>query len=208
MKRLIASLISNTGYVKIDLFQSKIYNQLMDISKVLGILSKEFNSHNIKYAVIGGFAMNAMGLVRSTIDLDLLVLTEDTAKLKTLFESLGYKCAYKTENVSQYTSPSQDLGEIDLIHAFRPVSLKMLERSKKISLLNGTISINVLSPEDIIGLKVQAFSNDESRKMRELEDIHLIMKQFNKELDWKLIEQHFDLFEQKNLFTELKEKYG
>ena len=32
----------------------------MDIIKVLSILSREFAANNIRYGVIGGFAMNAL----------------------------------------------------------------------------------------------------------------------------------------------------
>lgn len=123
----------------------------MDILKVLSILSKEFAAKDIHYALIGGFAMNALGIVRSTLDIDFLILSEDNPKLQSLLESIGYKCVYKTDNVSQYTSPSNLLGEIDVLHAFRNASLKMLGRSRRIKLFNGDISLNVLSPEDVIG---------------------------------------------------------
>jgi len=180
----------------------------MDILKMLGILPKEFAKYDIHYAVIGGFAMNALGMVRSTVDLDLLVLAEDTPQLQKLLETLGYSCVYKTENVSQYTSPSQALGEIDVLHAFRAASLRMLKRCRKISLFNDTINLNVLCPEDIIGLKLQALVNDESRKEKELSDIHLLMAHFKDGLAWDIIKEHFDLFEQRALFQSLKARYG
>lgn len=37
----------------------------------------------------------------------------------------GYECKYKTENVSQYISPLKIFGEVDFLHAFREISLKM-----------------------------------------------------------------------------------
>jgi len=100
----------------------------MDIIKVLSILAKEFSALDIQYAVIGGFAMNALGLARSTVDIDFLILAKDTPKLNSMLESLGYSCVYKTENVSQYTSSSNELGEIDVLHAFRSSSIKMLNQ--------------------------------------------------------------------------------
>lgn len=180
----------------------------MNLIKVLGILSKEFESHDIHYAVIGGFAMNALGLVRSTLDLDLLMLAEDTPKLNKLLEAMGYACVYKTENVSQYTSPSDDLGEIDVLHAFRKTSLKMLKRSTKKILFNGEITLNVLIPEDLIGLKLQALMNDEGRKPRELADIQMIMERFRDTIDWNIVKEHFDIFNQQELFLKLRERYG
>jgi len=76
----------------------------MDIIKVTSILSKELSARKIQYALIGGFAMNALGVARSTVDIDFLVLGQDVPKLNTLLESLGYSRVFKSENVSQYTS--------------------------------------------------------------------------------------------------------
>lgn len=180
----------------------------MDIIKVIEILSKELSALNIQYAVIGGFAMNALGLTRSTVGIDFLVLAQDAKKLNTLLESLGYACVFKTENVSQYTSSSQELGEIDVLHAFRSASLKMLDRSRTVSLFNNKIIIKVLLPEDLIGLKLQASLNDKTRSTREIADIDMIMEHFKDEMNWEIIEEHFNLFDQQSFFQELKEKYG
>jgi hypothetical protein len=180
----------------------------MDIIKVLGILAKEFSALDIQYAVIGGFAMNALGLARSTVDIDFLILAKDTPKLNSLLESLGYSCVFKTENVSQYTSSSNELGEIDVLHAFRSSSIKMLNRTRQVSLFHGTILINVLSPEDLVGLKLQALVNDDTRAMREMADIHAILDRFRSEIYWNVVEEHFKLFDKHLLFKELKEQYG
>lgn len=180
----------------------------MDIIKVLSILSKEFKAKDIHYAVIGGLAMNLLGLTRTTIDLDLIVLSEDTLKLKKLLESLGYSCVYTSENVSQYTSSSQMLGEIDIIHAFRSASLKMLKRCKHVPVFNNTFLLDVLMPEDIIGLKLQALVNDEDRRIRELADIEMILSHFKNDIQWDIIEDNFNIFDQKPLFEELRKKYG
>jgi predicted nucleotidyltransferase len=180
----------------------------MDIIKVITILSKEFSDRNIQYALIGGFAMNALGMARSTVDIDFLVLAQDTPKLNIFLESLGYSCVFKSENVSQYISSSHELGEIDVLHAFRSASLKMLKRSRTVSLFNNTIALKVLLPEDLVGLKLQASLNDKSRELRELADIHTILERFKGAVSWEIIEEHFNLFEQQLLFRELKEKYG
>jgi predicted nucleotidyltransferase len=179
----------------------------MDLIKVLTIISKEFETNSIHYAIIGGFAMNALGLVRSTIDIDLLVLAQDTPKLHAFLTSLNYNRVYHSENVSQYVSPSNDLGEIDVLHAFRSVSLKMLSRSKNVSLCNNSIELKVIAPEDLIGLKLQALVNDETRREHELADIRMILKHFADHLDWTIIEDHFILFNQQPLFKQLKERY-
>lgn len=87
-------------------------------------------------------------------------------------------------------------------------SQKMLERSKKKSLFNGEIVLNILMPEDLIGLKLQALMNDEGRKTRELADIQMIMERFKDTINWSIVKEHFDIFSQQALFLKLKERYG
>lgn len=65
-----------------------------------------------------------------------------------------------------------------------------------------------LQPEDIIGLKIQAFINDPSRKSLDLADIEALMRIHGARLDWQLVESYFSLFEHEDLFASLKGRYG
>lgn len=180
----------------------------MDFEKVLKILTKEFSEENIRYALIGGFAMGALGIVRSTMDLDFLIDVNDLPKADVILKKHDYTCAFKSENVSQYVSRINTMGEIDFLHAFRKPSLAMLDRAKNVSVLDRTLSIRVLNPEDIIGLKLQALVNDASRKNREYADIEAIVGHYRETLDWDLIKDYFSLFGQEEQFMVLKVKHG
>ena len=50
----------------------------------------ELNSQNIDYAICGGWAMAIHGLPRATVDIDLLVLSENFLEVWQIAESLGY----------------------------------------------------------------------------------------------------------------------
>ena len=84
----------------------------------------------------------------------------------------------------------------------------MIKRSKEIPIFNGKFKIRVVTPEDVIGLKLQALVNNKSREMREYADINDIMSYFKEKIDWSLIEEYFSLFEKEEKYKELKEKYG
>jgi len=49
----------------------------MDFRVVLQLITEEFSKQDIRYAVIGGFALGALGVPRATIDMDLLIYRED-----------------------------------------------------------------------------------------------------------------------------------
>ena len=119
-----------------------------------------------------------------------------------------YECVYKTKNVSQFVSYFKPFGEIDLLHAFRDISLSMLARSKEVSVFEGKSKVKVLIPEDIIGLKLQALNNNPARKNKELLDVEEIVAYFKKKLNWDLIKEYFLLFKMEKEYKNFKKKYG
>jgi len=179
----------------------------MDFNMVLGFILEGFHRESIRYGLIGGFAMGALGVPRSTVDLDFLVHRDDLSKIDNVMKSQGYECVYKSENVSQYVSDVKIFGEVDFIHAFRQISVGMLERARELDVFEGKFKVKVLRTEDIIGLKIQAAANDPSRAAREYLDIDALMERNKGDLDWESIEEYFSIFEQKGKFLELKSKY-
>ena len=180
----------------------------MDFKTVLKKILSEFEREGIRYALMGGFALGVWGLPRGTVDIDFLVEHNHLNQIKKIMANLGYKCIYETENVSQYISPEKTFGEIDFLHAFREPSREMLKRSVVKEIFQGEIRIKVLKPEDLIGLKVQAIANDESRKAFDLADIESLLSRFRQELDWNLINKYFEIFNFREIFLELKKKHG
>lgn len=179
----------------------------MDFEKVLGIIIKRFDEEKISYGLIGGFAIGALGISRSTIDLDFLVNKDDLNKIEQVLRAVGYESVFKSENVAQYVSPTKIMGEIDFLLAFRGPSLKMLANAINIDIFDGKYKIKVIKPEDIIGLKLQALVNDPERLAKEYADIEALMKQHDKQLDWSAIEEYFGIFNKQDKFSELKRKY-
>ena len=83
----------------------------------------------------------------------------------------------------------------------------MLERVDEKKVFDETISVKVLKVEDIIGFKVQAIANDESRKTSDLGDIESLMALHKASLNWDIVEKYFSLFGFSGLFVELKGKF-
>lgn len=180
----------------------------MDFKVVIEKLLKSFQEQNIRYALIGGMALGAWGIPRGTVDIDFLVNREDSDKIDSIMKALDYECKFRTENVSQYVSFLRVFGEVDFLHAFRKHSLSILERAEERMMFGGTVSMKVVRIEDLIGLKVQGMINDESRRSLELSDIEALLKAHNKDVDWGLIREYFDLFSCNDIFQQLKGKYG
>lgn len=180
----------------------------MDFKFVMEQLAGSFEKEGIEYALMGGFALGVWGAQRATIDIDFLILLEDMERAHGILTSLGYELRHKSQNVSQYISALKTFGEIDFLHAFRKVSKSMLRRAQKKEIFGAGLTIKVLQPEDIIGLKVQALINDPSRKTIDLADIESLMRLHGARLDWQLVQSYFELFGQEDLFKSLRGRYG
>ncbi len=82
----------------------------------------------------------------------------------------------------------------------------MLERAEKKKVFR-ELDINVLKPEDLIGLKLQAIKNNPSRKVREMEDILFLVRTYRNDIDWSIIEEYAKILDMLELYQEiLKEK--
>ncbi|MEO5359272.1 MAG: hypothetical protein H7843_02360 [Nitrospirota bacterium] len=166
----------------------------MDFKVVIETLTNDFARYDISYALIGGLAFNLWGVHRSTVDVDFLVLRDDMERVAAIMEAHDYECRYKTENVSQYVSPLRVFGEVDFLHAFRDATVAMLKRTTVKTAFSGALNINVLRPEDLIGLKLQAMKNDPARHAIDASDIRALMRISGGSLDVGVVKKYFELF--------------
>ena len=176
----------------------------MDFKLVVEKLITAFKDAGIRYALMGGFALGLWGIPRATVDIDFLVNKDDMGKVNEIMTGLGYNLVYQSENVSQYVSSDKIFGEVDFLHAFREISVGMLQRAESKRLFDSTVSINVLKIEDLIGLKVQAMANDEARKAIDLSDIKSLIALHKSAINWSVLEEYFKMFGLVDLFKEIK----
>lgn len=166
----------------------------MDFQTVFRIISDEFSRHKIDFAVIGGFALSVAGYQRATEDIDLLIARRDLSAVKKIMSSVGFELLYESKDVATFLGKMKELGRVDFLLAHRKYATDMLNRANTQRILSGEISVRVITPEDLIGLKVQSSSNDSSRYSQDIADIEAILRN-NKKLDFALIRDYFILFD-------------
>ena len=182
----------------------------MDFGKVIAAVVAGLDAAEIRYAAIGGFAMALRGVQRATMDLDFILLLEDLERADGLLTDLGYRRAFRSENVTHYVSPDGDWGRIDILHAFRRPSLGMLNRAERMVVIPG-VRLPVVQIEDLIGLKIQALTNDPDRAEGDWHDIRSLLKAARTNgaaIDWELIVDYLGIFHLEARLAELKRCYG
>ena len=167
---------------------------IMDFKQVFQFIIETFNTGKIDFAVIGGFALQFGGVTRTTLDIDLLILSADTKKVKDIMLGRSYKLLHESEDVLNFCSDDLKLGRVDFLLAHRKYAVAMLKRAQEKEILEGKFKVKVLRVEDQIGLKVQSGSNDPQRLSRDTADIESLIKQNYSNLDFKLLREYFALF--------------
>lgn len=182
----------------------------MNFVKVIGEVTSQLDAAGIHYALIGGFAMALRGVQRATIDLDFILMLEDWEKADNIFQTSGYIRAFKSENVSHYMAKDDELGRIDILHAFRGPTLGMLDRAERIEVADG-LTLPVVQVEDIIGLKIQAAVNAPQRSTADWADIRMILEtagEREESIDWDLLHDYLGLFKLEDKLHTLQSWHG
>lgn len=182
----------------------------MEFDLVVSTVLKEFEEERITYAVIGGFALGLWGVSRATTDMDFLLLVNDLPRMEGILSKFSYRRVHKSENVAQYVSDLAPYGQIDVLIAFRQISKTMLARRVFRSLPGGG-RIPTLKSEDLIGLKLQAATNNPAREEQEILDMKLLVAAAEKRgesVDWELLDDYFGLFDKQDLLEKLRKANG
>jgi len=175
--------------------ESRLITQLRE-------LDARLRQARIDYALIGGVAVNIHGHVRATRDLDVMVLVEDNDALHDQLQALGYEAIDRRDDMSSYV---RKLDRLDVIFARRPINRALLERSASVEY--GGMRLPAIPVEGLIGLKVQAMSDD-PRRIDDLADIIELMRIHRGSLDLEETRSYFKLFDREKVLDEILRAIG
>jgi len=169
----------------------------MEIQDTLTLATTALTQANVSFALIGGFALAAHGVVRATQDIDLLVDGKKRDFAKTALVKVGFNAIFENAEVMHFSGK----GQLDLLMANRESTLDMLQRARPIR----EFPVSVVAAEDLIGLKIQAYKNDSKREFQDKADIQALLEQ-NSNLDFTLIKKYADMFGEWAFVSELRSK--
>ncbi|MGZ3748757.1 MAG: hypothetical protein ACXVCD_15590 [Pseudobdellovibrionaceae bacterium] len=175
-----------SGFLVFGLQKSCYHHSVINLRKTLQEAHALLEQQGVTHALIGGFALAVYGQHRATIDVDFLADGVKRELIKSSFLAKGFVLKYESPEVLQFVGP----GFVDILLANRPLSQEMLKHAIR----NQELGIYVVRPEDIIGLKIQAYKNDSRRELQDKADIQKLLQLPN--LDFNLIKKYADLFEE------------
>ncbi len=159
----------------------------MQFSTVLNDLLPFFARENIRFAIAGGVALQALGHARLTFDIDFIVDRMNQEKIVTHMEEHGYETLRRSEGYSNHVS--RELGRVDFIYIEGSTADKIFRTTTEQTYRG--YKLFVPRPEHLAAMKILAMKNDPSRKYQEMIDLAFI---------WSLSEVNRD--EIRNYFVE------
>jgi predicted nucleotidyltransferase len=181
--------------VNVPALESRLVAQLREIDAAL-------RAAGIRYVLIGGVAVNIHGYLRATRDLDLMMLVEDAQQAHEVFTGLGYETIDRREDIASYV---RDTARLNVIYARRPISRRLFERPREATFCK--LRLSAISVEGLLGLKIQAFSDD-SRRLDDLKDMIELVKLHRESLDLDEVRSYFRLFNQERVLDDILRAIG
>ena len=127
-------------------------------------VAEALEARGVRYAVVGGVAVNLHGIPRLTYDLDIVVERDafQLAQCRAALEALGLRCrlplaleSLASETVEAlrvtFTDPLDPLREVDVL-VDTPIAVnELIERSRRLE--SKVVSLQVVSLADLVALK-------------------------------------------------------
>ena len=88
----------------------------MDFARVIDIVSTFLSDRGYPFAVIGGIAVAAYGVVRTTLDVDLVTSREAQTDLVDDLESRGYETIHRSTGYSNHVHDDRMMGRVDVVY--------------------------------------------------------------------------------------------
>lgn len=130
--------------------------------------TQELSDRKIIFGIIGGLAVFAYGCERTTFGIDFLVHGDHKFSIKEIAQKLNLQIVNENSEVIQLSG----FAQFDIIFANRIHAQSMLGRLRQV----GKLPYPVVAPEDLVGLKIQAFAGNRSREFIDKGDILTIFK--------------------------------
>ena len=146
----------------------------MRFDEVLRTFARFFETEGIRYALIGGLAMQAWGRSRLTKDIDFAVDSSVRARLIAFAESLGYETLYVSDGYSNHVHTDEQWGRVDFMYLSGDTAEKIFAAAQAKTVV-GDAAAPVASAEHLAMMKAVAMKNFPHRALFEGEDVRLLM---------------------------------
>jgi hypothetical protein len=174
----------------------------VNFARVLEEVSTFLDGKGYRYALIGGVALAAYGLARTTLDLDFVLDADAAQDVIRFLEARGYQTLRRSSGYSSHVHPDLLWGRVDILYARGETSREIFSSCRP-SVGPGGRAVLLPKPEHLAAMKALAMKNDPSRTFQEMADIRFLLGLPG--VDRAEIRTYFERHGMKERFDELDE---
>lgn len=146
----------------------------MRFDEVLATFVNFFERERLRYAVIGGLAMQAFGYSRFTRDIDLVAEREARDRIVAFAESLGYETLHASEGYSNHLHADAALGRVDFMYVDPKTAEKLFPAASPRAVI-GDLRLPVPRPEHVAAMKAMSMKNSPERVLIDSPDVKFLL---------------------------------
>lgn len=147
----------------------------MHFDEVLQTFGTFFESHSIRYAVIGGLALQAWGHSRFTRDIDFVVERPARDRVVSFAESLGFETLHVSEGYSNHLHADPARGRVDFMYVDAGTASKLFAAVTRKTIV-GNAAAPVPAPEHLLAMKALAMKNAPERMFMDASDVQFLLR--------------------------------
>jgi hypothetical protein len=136
---------------------------------VVQLLAEISEAAGLSMLFIGGRALQAYGVIRQTLDVDVLISERQAKPLGEALRRIGYAEVVRSEIFARYRHASPDLADVDVLYLDADTADKM-SRQAQACVLDGT-PCRVPDLSHLVALKLHAIRQNPAREPRDFADI-------------------------------------
>jgi len=139
------------------------------VHSVLHLLKELSVKSGIPVVLIGAYALQAYGVIRQTLDVDVLISEADALKMDAGLRRAGYTELVRSEIFARYRHLSTELADVDVLYVDSETAKRMVGEAREYPLAETTCLIPALS--HLLALKLHAIRSNPQREPRDFADI-------------------------------------
>ena len=147
----------------------------------IGQLSEVLEGTGRPCLLIGGHALARYGVIRQTLDIDLMIATEDMGAFRTALGSLGYLPTEASAIFQRFELAAEMLPPIDLLFVSPQTMTALCEGAVSHTTPYGDYLVPAF--DALLALKVHALKNASGRFLKDGGDIVSLLKSAGKGID-------------------------
>ena len=148
---------------------------MRSFSEILGQIGLELKKEGIRPLLVGGWAMNSLGIVRQTFDFDMMIDENDFETVGKIIEDSGYKMVFKNDFFAKFRYSEETIEDIDCLFVIKETFAKMVEGASIVN-ISGSEFV-VPASKSILAMKLHAlkYGNNE-RHRKDFDDVISIIR--------------------------------